>query len=297
MSSSFDRFKESLDRGVTGRESLASLDLVALRELDDLEREKARQLLAQHLDDGDPRIVDALAELDRPKAWADVERAFVNGWGSAKVHAAMYLWMRQRDPRVVPALRDLVKSNPNAPTFVIEVLAALGRIEGTDADEAILEAFASTHLRVVGAAADVIFTRHKWDQYEHEGAPIFTLRCGLTSSFPSVRAQAMDELRALLQRKQAGESDAQLGIVAGPLPARSPVLQELTRLAFQGTSQPVPDNQALDTLSGGERDWAIDLLLGRLEADDRRVIPALTHLGGERVRLALADHQAGRRIQ
>jgi hypothetical protein len=58
----------------------------------------------------------------------------------------------------------------------------------------------------------------------------------------------------------------------------------------------VPDNATLDQLQGGERDWGIDMLLGRLERGDARVVPGLQHLGGERARLALADHQAGRRI-
>src|SRR4051812_26183205 len=129
----WDQFVDSLERGVTSRADLQSLDLVALRKLNDLEREKARQLLVPKVADGDPRIVDALAELDTPKAWADVENAFTSSWGSAQIHAAMWLWLKKRDPRVVPQLRSMAASNPKAPSFVIEIVLTLERI---DTDEA-----------------------------------------------------------------------------------------------------------------------------------------------------------------
>jgi hypothetical protein len=295
-SSAWQRFVDSLERGVTSRADLASLDLVALRQLDDLERERARQLLVPKLSDGDPRIVDALAEIATPKAWADIERTFTSGWGSAQIHAAMWLWLRKKDARVVPQLRSLALSNPKAPSFVTEIVVELERIDTTAADDAMVEILAAaTDPAVTSAATDRIFARHKWDQWEQPGLPIFTLRSGLTSIFPSVRANAIDELRRLIAEQRAGKDDARLGIVGQALAQKSAALQQVLALAFDDKA-PVPDNATLDQLQGGERDWAIDLLLGRLEQNDARVIPALQHMGGERVRLALSDHQAGRRI-
>ena len=295
-STAWDRFVESLERGVTSREDLESLDLTALRQFDDVQRERARQLLAPKIADGDPRIVDALAELDTPKAWADVERAFTSSFGSAQIHAAMWLWMRKRDPRVVPQLRSLAASTPKAPTFVTEIVLALERIETDEADDAMIEILANTKdAGVTSSTTDRIFVRHKWDQWEHPGSPIFTLRCGLTSIFPSVRSKAIDELRALVAQQRAGKSDAQLGIVGQELPQRSAALQEVLAIAFDDKA-PIPGNATLDQLQGGERDWGIDLMLGRLEQGDARVIPGLQHLGGDRVQQALADHQAGRKI-
>jgi hypothetical protein len=148
---------------------------------------------------------------------------------------------------------------------------------------------------VTSSTTDRIFVRHRWDQWEHPGAPIFTLRCGLTSIFPSVRTKAIDELRQLITQQRAGQDDAQLGIVGHELAQKSTALQQVLAIAFDDKA-PIPDDATLDQLQGGERDWAIDLLLGRLEQADARVIPALQHLGGERVKLALADHQASRRI-
>lgn len=275
---------------------MESLDLVALRQLDDLEREKARQLLQPLLDDGDPRAVDALGELQTQKAWADVERVFDKGWGSAQIHAAMWLWLKQQDPRSVPKLRSMIAANADAPTFLLELVATIARIPGAEADDALIDALASKHLRVVGGAATALFTRYGWDAYEHEGAPIFTLRCGLTSDFPSVRTDAITELRGLLGRKRAGESDAQLGVVGAPLASRSAALGEIVQLAFRGTAAALPTTATLDKLQGGERDWALDLLLGRLEQNDARVIPLLQHLGGNRVLAALSDYNAGRRV-
>lgn len=295
-SPAWDRFVESLNRGVTSRADLEALDLAALRQLDDLERERARQLLAPKLSDGDPRIVDALAELDTPKAWADVERAFTSSWGSAQIHAAMWLWMRKRDPRVVPQLRSLALSNPKAPTFVTEIVLALERIDTPEADDAMVDILAtSTDAGITSATTDRIFVRHKWDQWENPGLPIFTLRCGLTSIFPSVRAAAVDELRNLIVQQRSGKDDSQLGIAGQQLAQKSPALQQVLAIAFDDKA-PIPDDATLDQLQGGEHDWAIDLLLGRLEQNDARVIPALQHLDGDRVRLALADNQAGRRI-
>jgi hypothetical protein len=294
--SAWERFVASVERGVTSRADLESLDLAALRQLDDLEREKARQLLAGKLDDGDPRIVDALAEIDRPKAWADVERAFTSSWGSAQVHAAMWLWMKSRDPRVVPQLRSLALSNPKAPTFVIEILLALERIDTNDADDAMVEVLAkATDAGVTSSATDRIFVRHKWDQWEHTGAPIFTLRCGLTSIFPSVRAAAIDQLQALIAGQRSGSDDNALGIVGQELAQKSAAMQSVLQVAYDDNA-PIPANTVLDQLQGGERAWATDILIGRLEQKDQRVVPALQHLGGERVKLALADNQANKRI-
>jgi hypothetical protein len=294
--SAWQRFVDSLERGVTSRDDLASLDLAAVRQLDDLEKERARQLLAPKLSDGDPRIVDALVEIDTPKAWADVESAFSSGLGSAQIHAAMWLWLRKKDPRVVKQLRSLALSNPKAPSFVTEILLALERIETPEADDAMVDILAaSSDAGVTTAATDRIFVRHKWDQWEQPGLPIFTLRSGLTSIFPSVRANAIAELRRLIAEQRAGKDDAQLGIVGQAMAQKSAALQSVLAVAFDDKA-PIPDNATLDQLQGGERDWATDLLLGRLEQSDARVVPALQHLGGERVRLALGDHQAGRRI-
>ena len=292
----WDRFVESLDRGVTSRGDLESLDLAALRQFDDVQRERARQLLAPRIADGDPRIIDALAELDTPKAWADVERAFASSWGSAQIHAGMWLWMRKRDPRVVPQLRSLALNNPKAPSFVTEIVLALERIDTVEADDAMIDVLATTSdSGVTSSTTDRIFVRHKWDQWEHPGAPMFTLRCGLTSVFPSVRAKAVDELRSLVAQQRAGKDDTQLGVVGQELAQRSPALEKVLAIAFDDKA-PIPDNATLDQLQGGERDWAVDLMLGRLEQGDARVVPGLNHLGGDRIQTALADYQAGRRI-
>jgi hypothetical protein len=294
--SAWDRFVASVDRGVQSREDLESFDLTALRELDDIQRERARQLLAGKLDDGDPRVVDALAELRTPKAWDDVERAFTASWGSAQVHAAVWLWMRNKDSRVVPQLKALAARNANAPTLVTEIVGALERIETPDADDAMVDILAASKDRgVASATTDRIFARHKWDQWEQPGFPIFTLRCGLTSMFPSVRSQAIAELKALEQRQHGGEDDVQLGVTGQELGPHSATLQQVLAMALDA-SKPVPDNAAIDGLQGPERVWAADLLLKRLEQSDARVVPALLLIGGERARLAMADYQANRRI-
>ena len=291
----WDRFVDSLERGVTSRADAESLDLAALRQLDDIQKEKARQLLGAKLGNGDPRIV-ALGEIGTPKAWSDVERAFTSDFGSAQVHAAWWLWSKNRDARVVPKLRSLALSNPKAPTFVLEIVVQLERIDSNDADDAMIDVLAAAvEPKVTSGTVDRIFVRHEWDQWEQPGLPIFTLRNGLTSTFPSVRAKSIDELRALVAQQRAGKDDAQLGITGQVPPQRSAALQQVLALAFDDKA-PVPDNATLDQLSGGERDWGIDLLLGRLEQGDARVVPALQHLGGERVKLALADHQAGKKI-
>ena len=281
---------------MTSRGDLEALDLSALRQLDDLQRERARQLLVPKLGNGDPRMIDALAEIDSPKAWADIEHAFTSSWGSEQVHAAMWLWMKKRDSRVVPKLRSLALSNPKAPSFVTEIVLTLERIETDDADDAMIDILAaSTDAGVTSSTTDRIYVRHKWDRWEYPASPIFTLRCGLTSIFPSVRARAIDELRDLVRQQRAGKDDAQLGVVGQELAQRSPALQQVLAIAFDDKA-PVPDNAILDQLQGGERAWAIDLMLGRLEQGDARVIAGLQHLGGERVKLALADHQSGHRI-
>jgi hypothetical protein len=294
----WDRFKDSLDRGITGPADLESLDLVALSQLNDLERERARQLLEVKLGDGDPRIVDALAAIDSAKSWADVERAFNTEFGSALIHAGMQLWRKNQDPRVIPRLKTEVFNNPDAPTHVIEALLALAKIPGEEVDDILVEALTtSKQPRVVIAAREQLYYRLKWSQWEHEGSPLFSLTMGMRSPYPSVRNQSFDQLRDLVRRKRAGETDAQLGLVAQPLPQqRSPELLSLLQLAFRPAAAPLPDVAAIDALQGGERVWAVDLLLARLEQGDTRVIPLLERLGGDRIQMALDDHRAGRKI-
>lgn len=290
----WDRFKDSLDRGVTSREDLESLDLTALSELNDLEQERARQLLSAKVDGSDPRIIDALALIDTPKAWADIEQAFLTGYGSALVHAAKWLWQRNKDPRVVPMMKQEALGHPNAPSYVMLVLALLAEIPGDDIDDTLIEVVTTQPEEIADRARGYLYVRFNWSHWAREGSPLFAITCGMRSNFPSVRKKAFEQFFDLVKRHRAGESDAQLGIVAQPLDNRSPELMELLQLAFRG--DPVPDVTTIDKLQGGERVWAIDLLIARLEQKDTRVIPLLQHLGGERIQLALDDHNAGRWI-
>src|SRR5581483_8839021 len=102
-SPAWDRFVASLD--IQSLDSFRSVDLAAIRDLSDIEKEQARRLIVPMLDQGDPRIIDALVEMDTPAALADVERAFVQGFGEAQVRAADYLWRTRKDRRVVQILR------------------------------------------------------------------------------------------------------------------------------------------------------------------------------------------------
>jgi hypothetical protein len=297
LTTAFDRFKDSLERGITSREDLESLDLSALQECNDLDRERARQLLSAKVGDSDPRIIDALALIDTAKAWADIERAFLTGYGSALVRAAMHLWRKNQDPRVVPKLKAEALGNPDAPSYVIEVLLALAQIPGDQVDDILIEALTTTkEAQVAIVARQNLYARFNWSDWEQEGSPLFAVTCGMRSNFPSVRTKAFEQLHDLVRRRRAGESDQQLGIVAQYLDNRSPELQALLQLAFHPDSAPVPDVAVIDKLQGGERLWAIDLLIARLEQNDARVIPLLERLGGERIQLALDDHRAGRWI-
>ena len=294
VTTAWQRFKDSLDRGITSREDLESLDLSALMALNPLERGRARELLAARIGEGDPRIVDALANID---AWDEVEKAFASDYGSALVHAATWLWRHNQDPRVLPRLRDEALKNPDAPTYVSEVLLALANLPGESVEDAFVEVLVSTQQpRVAIAAREQLYLRLGWSEWEHEGSPLFALTCGMRSNFPSVRARSFEQLRDLLRRHRASQSDAELGLVARPLEERSLQLLSLLQLAFHPDSAPFPSMSTIDQLRGGERVWAIDLLLARLEQKDTRVIPLLEHLGGERIQLALDDHRKGRWI-
>lgn len=291
-SPAWDRFVASLD--IQSLDSFRSVDLAAIRELSDVEKEHARRLIVPMLEQGDPRMVDALVEIDTPAALADVERAFVSGFGEAQVRAAEYLWRARKDLRVVPVLRGVALQNPAATTVGTQIVGVLKQVGGDEADRALVDILAAAPGVVASATVDALFGRLRFDDWEGVvGGKVQTLRWGLISLFPSVRNQAIDELRDLIARRRGGANDRQLG-VDGAGGDRSASLERVV-VAANDASQSVP-HDALDAVTGGERDYATDVWIGRLEDGDSRAVAALKRLDTPRARLALADFQAGRKL-
>jgi hypothetical protein len=295
-SKAFERFARSVERGVQSPSDLDALDLDALGELtDDDERGEAVTLAAERLDAGtdDPRLVDALATLGTPEALDALARVAARGPVISRARAARRLWTLKKDTDAVKHLRAAV-ADSDSQLVAEEALPALLEIGSDEALNVVVEMIADTAVPEVRTMAISALMVHLGvDAYERvpTGA-LWTLRLGLTSRFPSVRAGAVDDLRDLVKRARGGADAKKLGVVAqagGFSAGMSEVLK-----ASQDPSASF-DDDTLAALEDGEHDWAVDLVIRSLERGEKRAEAALKTLGGERAKRALADAAAGRK--
>ena len=294
VSEALSRFMDSLDRGVTSREDSERLDLVSLEAVTDpAEKDQATDALIAKLKapTEDPRLVDALATLRTPTALDALTWASRGAPTLTRARAARRLWTIRRDPNALANLQAVARLD--AAILAEEVLPALLEIGSDEAlDVAIGMLEASSLFAVRTMATSAVFVHYRFDEYDRipTGA-VWSLRLDLASRFPSLRAHAIDTLRDLVRRRRLGADDAALGIIAQAADFSTELSAVLS--ASQDPSQPF-DDDTLTSLSGGDRRFGIDIVLGALERGEARAEKALETLGGERAKLALADWRAGR---
>ena len=293
VSEALTRFMDSLDRGVTSREELERLDLVSLEAVTDpAEKDQATDALIAKLKapTEDPRLVDALATLRTPAALDALTWASRSAPTLTRARAARRLWTIRRDPNAVANLQAVARLD--ADIVAEEVLPALLEIGSDDALDVAMNMVASSARRSVQASAlHAISLHYGFEPYEQIATgPVWDLTLGVTSRFPSVRARSIDHLRDLVAKRRMGADDAALGI-ACQAEDWSNELGEIVA-ASQDATRPF-DDAALTALEGGERAWAVNLVMRSLERGEARAEKALETLGGERAKLALADWRAG----
>ncbi len=274
---------QGLGRGDEHHRAFAGMDQAARDEFAD----EAAAELAQG--SSDPRLVELLALVGTPRAFAAVDRA-LSGPSLVATAAARALWKAVKDARALPVLAGVARVG--VPLAVEAAVPGLLEIGSADALEVVAEVIGATDAAAQTLAIDLLFGHLGLERYDRIATgPVWRLRLGLTSRFESVRRASLERLREIIALRLANADDDALGIVASEQEL-SPDMLKLVR-AVRDPTQPF-DPSALDAVQGDERAWAVDLAMKALERGEARGEAALVRLGGARADLALADHRAAR---
>ncbi len=296
QSREFHRLIESLDAPAMSAAEAFAFDEAALAALNPAERALVESLVVSRLDadDENPRLVEVAATLQTPGAFVALRRRVTLSPADATmtaVMAAYRLWVLQRDPHALDALASYARAAP-APSTRQAAANALKDIPGDVADKALIDALGDAERSIRSIVYESLVVRFGLVNYKRAGGPLFHLAFGLLSAFPSVRSAAQHRLRVVFEGLSKGQTPESLGLVAGT-PQLSPAL-----LRFRdslGIFSPAPkdgttfDLAALDEIPEGEREYATDLLIGRLDQGYLAAARGLAHLGTPLALAALSD--------
>jgi len=292
QSADFQRFVTSLDAQAMSASQAFEFDEAALKALGPAERTSVEALIATRLDSGDenPRLVEAAATIGSPGMFEALRRRLAVPSMTA-ITAAYRLWVLQRDASAVTALVAFARTAP-APSWRQAAAALLKEIPGTEVDNGLVACLDDADRSVRSTAYENLVVRFHLNDYRLAGGPLFHLAFSLLSGFVTIRQAAQVALRTLFAGLARGETPEQHGLVAGT-PVLSPAL-----LRFRdslGIFRPAPkdgstfDLAALDQILESEREYAADLLIGRLDAQFLRAPEGLAKLGVPNARAALQD--------
>lgn len=266
-SAALQRFLESVTAPLT-RMNLEDYDLGALRNVEPEERAAVEDVLADRLAAGDGRAASALAELASPRATQILKQGLALAVPrAARVATARALGQLGDDAGEAP----LVDVLEHGDAFERKMAAnGLRYFHSAAAEAALIKAMGDVDAGVRGNAFGSLVVARGLKPYDGS----YRDRIGLTypllgSPLAAVRAIAIDDVRELLGRLDAGDSPAMLELAPvddshGP-PAR-------WMESLRTTEAPWADDlalDALDALQGRERRWAEDVLLGYLHLDPR----------------------------
>jgi HEAT repeat protein len=266
-SEALQRFLESVTAPLT-RTNLEDYDLGAMRNVEPEERAAVEDVLADRLAAGDGRAASALAELASPRAIQILKQGLALPVPRAAfVATARALGQLGDDAGEAPLLDALEHGN----AFERKMAASgLRYFHSGIAEAALLKAMSDVDAGVRGNAFGALVVARGLKPYDGS----YRDRIGLTypllgSPLAAVRSIAIDDVRELLARLDAGDSPATLDLAPvddsqGP-PAR-------WMESLRTTEAPWADDlalDALDALHGRERRWAEDVLLGYLQLDPR----------------------------
>lgn len=279
ISPAFQRFSDSLK--VTGRESLESYDLDALFALEGQERDRAEQILIERLTETtDPRAPKALRQLGSEKALPALHLALDKQAGEMRVEVANTLWSLTRDPSAIAAIIQVLRQDELYGR--VNAAFSLRNYPEDTVKEALFEAIEDEAKLVRANAVDSLYLLsglNDWEQVPGRGISLLGLR--LRSAFSSVRQEAVKDLRAIIQGKQAGKSPQELGITIESTPKSQEAVAFLKSIAGPGGTPPWQEDfdlEALGKLQGEEKEWAEYSLLNFLEKRDLRAVRALVYL-------------------
>lgn len=266
-SAAFQRFLDSVRAPLT-RSNIEEYDLGALGNVDPEERAAAEDVLAERLAAGDGRAAGALAELASPRARQILKQGLALPIARAACVATARALGRLGDASGEPPLIDALA---HGDAFERKMAAnALRYFRTPTAEAALLKAMADADAGVRGNAFGALVVARGLKPYDGS----YRDRIGLTypllgSPLAGVRAIAIEDVRELLARLDAGDPPAKLELAPVDDSRGAPGRwMESIRTA----EAPWHDDLALDALdamTGRERRWAEDVLLGYLHLDLR----------------------------
>lgn len=293
-SAAFNRFKVHLDGGIRRKRDLESLDLASLSAIRPDEIPAAEALLVGRLDAGkeDPRVVDALMTLGTVSAWEAIARAATGAAPPITQMRAMRRLAQQGRNHVGANEWAELAERYDQGVAASEWVAGLFELANPSADAVLLDRLRRTEtIRVRTLVIEALWRRYRFPTQAGNTSAAWILRLGLTSRWPSVRADACRELERVMEQIQAGETLEALEIAARGEPESDLLKQFRTTREDAAAAY---DLAQVNKLKDKERAWAVDLLLRSLYSGDARAEGALEILGGTRAALGLSDWRAGR---
>lgn len=245
-----------------------NLDAVLL--LDDEERTAVEDILMAKLAEDDGRAASALAEIRCTRAIPALEQ---------RLAVTSFPMVRES---ITAALRELRTERDSLHGGAVR--ARLERVWNLAGDarpsaQAALETAAFTELSgiVQSAALDALLARRELILYDVPYRSVLRyVTSRACSSLPSVRTEALGELRQLFDRLAAGETPEQLGLTWSA-DRGSPPLRDFVSYLDGSHPRVRYPYEELAGLAGQERRWVEDVLLSQLPSsiEDVRAVALL----------------------
>jgi hypothetical protein len=293
MSPTLTRFFKSLDPTFSNRESWDSLDLAAFDSLDDADRATALAWIVDLAGRGDLRAVAALQHIGSEQAVERLRHLVRPLEGDSVVLpevsiAAMEALHRLGEERSILDLKpETVVRLPTSARHRIACLA--GELKGDW--EAMLTALIGDSERNVRlAAARSMFERvGLLGSAESVGSAAWILKMWLATPLPGIRKRAQAEFHALATRFERDKEEPQRS--SDPSTSLNAFLDSMLCAPGQEPWADAFDHEALQRLTGLERDYMEMSLVSKLFLVEPRAPAALVALGAEKGLAALGEFQ------
>ena len=204
-SDEFLRFAKSVHGGITSRSDLEDYDLAALAKLEGSEREAAKLMCLEKLEERaeDPRAPRALVRLGDPSAVPAMRDALAAYRpNNTKVALAEALWELEQSEEAIEALQEILGGAARNERVRNRAAYALAKINDPRADDALAVAMqndSSSSVRI--SAETALYQKHRIDDLMYrkpEGLADIDAR--LRSGDAEVRRAAIDDFGAEARR-------------------------------------------------------------------------------------------------
>jgi HEAT repeat protein len=274
----FDRFLAGVNAPITWSNIDEYADIGALPLLTGDERVNAEDVLIRKLGEDDGRAANALADIGCTRAIpALAERAALSRSSTMRVFAARALLGLGDDSGRTAAIDVSRTADRFDRAAAVDLLA---KYPGPETAAAVETALADPDATVRSSAISALLTLHGLARYDTSYRDVLgNIHGRMLSPLPSVCAEALAELRAVLARAVAGETPQRLGLTWHADERTEPVKSFADSL--EGDAPEWAEDFALDgvtALTGRDRKWVEDMLLNYLPRDPRAV-RAVAHLG------------------